>query len=98
MLIKRRTYVRLLVRVFKLHTSLDCLDVINIIVNKVCEGTPGASKYAITRRAVSVGRCARCYRCVPGFYFTKRCDQKTCKPGISYNAAVASFITDGVTK
>lgn len=98
MLIKRRSYVRLLVKIFKSHTSLDCLDVINIIVNKICVESPGASKYAVARRASSVGRCSRCFRCVPGFYFTKKCDQKTCKPGISYNAAVASFITDGVTK
>nr|QED43646.1 NBP [Garlic latent virus] len=97
MLIKQRTYRRLLRAIFKLHTNKNCVDVINIIVNKIVCGSPGASHYAQARRAKRIGRCPRCFRCSPGFYFTKNCDTKTCSIGISYNAKVKGFIVDGVT-
>nr|QED43567.1 NBP [Garlic latent virus] len=97
MLIKQRTYRRLLRAIFKLHTDRNCVDVINIIVSKIVCGRAGASTYARARRADSIGRCPRCFRCVPGFYFTKNCNNKTCVPGISYNEKVKSFIVDGVT-
>nr|UOI87900.1 nucleic acid binding protein [Butterbur mosaic virus] len=71
-------------------------DVINIIVCKVFEGEPGQSKYAKERRAMKIGRCPRCYRVSPGFYFTTRCDGVTCVPGISYNVAKMQFIKYGV--
>nr|DAR35196.1 MAG TPA: putative nucleic acid binding protein [Bacteriophage sp.] len=97
MLIKQRTYRRLLRAIFKLRTDKNCVDVINIIVNKIVCESAGASNYARARRAKSIGRCPRCFRCSPGFYFTKRCDTKTCFPGISYNAKVKDFIVNGVT-
>nr|WAK97831.1 NBP [Garlic latent virus] len=97
MLIKQRTYRRLLRAIFNLHTNKNCVDVINIIVNKIVCKSAGASSYARARRAKSIGRCPRCFRCSPGFVFTKRCDTKTCFPGISYNAKVKDFIVDGVT-
>nr|QJZ28446.1 nucleic acid binding protein [Ilex cornuta carlavirus] len=97
MLIKQRTYRRLLRAIFKLHTNKNCVDVINIIVNKIVCESAGASSYARARRAKSIGRCPRCFRCSPGFYFTKNCDTKTCFPGISYNEKVKAFIVDGVT-
>nr|BAA11124.1 nucleic acid binding protein [Garlic latent virus] len=97
MLIKQRTYRRILRAIFKLHTNKNCVDVINIIVNKVVCESAGASTHAQARRAKSIGRCPRCYRCLPGFYFTKKCDSKTCVPGISYNDKVKAFIVDGVT-
>nr|AFV36821.1 nucleic acid binding protein [Garlic latent virus] len=97
MLIKQRTYRRLLRAIFKLHTNKNCVDVINIIVSKIVCNKVGASHYAQARRAKSIGRCPRCFRCSPGFYFAKNCDSKTCFPGISYNAKVKDFIVDGVT-
>ena len=97
MLIKQRTYRRILRAIFKLHTNKNCVDVINIIVSKITCESVGASSYARARRARSIGRCPRCYRCNPGFYFTKNCDAKTCVPGISYNDKVKAFIVDGVT-
>lgn len=97
MLIKQRTYRRLLRAIFNLHTDKNCVDVINIIVNKIVCESAGASSYARARRAKSIGRCPRCFRCSPGFVFTKNCDTKTCFPGISYNAKVKDFIVDGVT-
>lgn len=97
MLIKQRTYRRLLRAIFKLHTNKNCVDVINIIVSKLVSESVGASTYARARRAKSIGRCPRCYRCSPGFYFTTKCDSKTCVPGISYNDKVKAFIVDGVT-
>nr|AFV36797.1 nucleic acid binding protein [Garlic latent virus] len=97
MLIKQRTYRRILRAIFKLHTNKNCVDVIDIIVSKIVCDKVGASKYAQARRAKSIGRCPRCFRCSPGFYFTKNCDAKTCFPGISYNAKVKDFIVDGVT-
>ncbi|AXU24228.1 nucleic acid binding protein [Shallot latent virus] len=97
MLIKQRAYRRILRAIFKLHTNKNCVDVINIIVSKIVSESVGASTYAQARRAKSIGRCPRCYRCSPGFYFTKNCDSKTCVPGISYNDKVKAFIVDGVT-
>nr|QED43556.1 NBP [Garlic latent virus] len=97
MLIKQRTYRRLLRAIFKLHTKENCVDIINIIVSKIVCESAGASRYARARRAMSIGRCPRCFRCSPRFYFTKNCDTKTCFPGISYNAKVKDFIVDGVT-
>nr|WMI40468.1 nucleic acid-binding protein [Shallot latent virus] len=97
MLIKQRTYRRLLCAIFEFHTNKNCVDIINIIVSKIVCDSAGASKYARARRAKSIGRCPRCFRCVPGFYFTKNCDGRNCTPGISYNEKVRAFIVDGVT-
>nr|QIJ97083.1 Nucleic acid binding protein [papaya mottle-associated virus] len=67
-----------------------CKFVDDLRINK------GKSNYAKRRRAKLIGRCHRCYRVKPGFYFTTRCDGKTCYPNISYNVKVAAFI-EGVT-
>nr|UDF48722.1 nucleic acid binding protein [Cowpea mild mottle virus] len=56
----------------------------------------GRSSYARKRRARSIGRCHRCYRVNPKFYFTKKCDGVTCMPGISYNMLVKDFIKFGI--
>lgn len=56
----------------------------------------GTSTYARKRRAKQISRCYRCYRVRPGFYFTTRCDGKTCYPGISTNQKVVDYIL-GVT-
>nr|AYL40675.1 12 kDa protein [Hop latent virus] len=56
----------------------------------------GRSSYARRRRAKLVGRCHRCYRLWPPTAFTTRCDNKTCFPGLTYNASIARFIRDGV--
>lgn len=58
----------------------------------------GKSSYARKRRARSVGRCHRCFRVYPPFYFTTRCDNKTCVPPISYNVKMFAFIVHGVTE
>ncbi|ADQ54112.1 nucleic acid binding protein [Cowpea mild mottle virus] len=55
----------------------------------------GSSSYARRRRAKLIGRCHRCYRVSPGFYFTTRCDGLSCVPGISYKQWVESFIRFG---
>ena len=55
----------------------------------------GKSSYARRRRAKLIGRCHRCYRVSPGFYFTTRCDGVTCVPGISYKVWVKNFIKFG---
>nr|UZG77124.1 nucleic acid-binding protein [Cowpea mild mottle virus] len=55
----------------------------------------GSSSYARRRRAKLIGRCHRCYRVYPGFYFTTRCDNTTCVPGLSYKRWVESFIRFG---
>nr|UKY18872.1 ORF6 [Butterbur mosaic virus] len=71
-------------------------DVVDIIMCKVFVDSPGQSKFAKERRAISFNRCPRCYRVKPGFYFTKNCNGSTCVPGVSYNLAKANFIKYGV--
>ncbi|AAZ15111.1 nucleic acid binding protein [Hippeastrum latent virus] len=58
----------------------------------------GTSTYARRRRAASIGRCHRCYRVYPPFWWTTRCDNKTCVPGISYKAEVESYVKWGVAE
>ncbi|GMB10211.1 hypothetical protein B1no1_29210 [Thermolongibacillus altinsuensis] len=41
MLIKPRTYRRLLRTIFKLHTNKNCVDLIDIILSKKCVRVPG---------------------------------------------------------
>ncbi|ACM46002.1 putative nucleic acid binding protein [Helleborus mosaic virus] len=55
----------------------------------------GTSTFAKKRRAKAIGRCHRCYRVAPGFYFTKNCDGYTCKPPISVNSEVRDYILLG---
>lgn len=56
----------------------------------------GRSSYARKRRAKSIGRCPRCYRVNPKFYFTSRCNGVTCVPGLSHNQLVEAFIKFGI--
>lgn len=58
----------------------------------------GVSTYARRRRARSIGRCERCYRVYPPLWFSKKCDNRTCVPGISYNVKVHDYIRWGVTE
>ncbi|AHN84516.1 nucleic acid binding protein [Gaillardia latent virus] len=58
----------------------------------------GTSAYARRRRAVSIGRCHRCYRVYPPLWFSKKCDNRTCVPGISFNHKVQNYILWGVTE
>nr|UOF93308.1 nucleic acid binding protein [Helenium virus S] len=58
----------------------------------------GTSTYAKRRRARSILRCERCYRVYPPLPFSKKCDNRTCVPGISHNIKVADFIKWGVTE
>jgi len=57
----------------------------------------GKSSYARRRRAKSIGRCERCYRVFPPVCNSK-CDNKTCRPGMSQNRKVVDFIRYGVTE
>nr|QQG34558.1 NABP [Tagetes carlavirus 1] len=57
----------------------------------------GLSKYARRRRAVAIGRCERCYRVYPGG-LSKKCDNRTCVPGISSNEKVVNFIKFGSSR
>jgi len=59
--------------------------------------TNGKSLYARRRRAVKIGRCHRCYRVFPPIGNSK-CDNKTCKPGISYNYRVRDYIVNGTSE
>nr|QBL75481.1 NABP [Potato virus M] len=82
-----------------LHSGSYVFDIAHSIAS--CAGRPvggGRSKYARRRRAVSMGRCYRCYRLWPPTVFTTRCDNKNCVPGISYNVRVAQEIEEGVTE
>ncbi|AEP83731.1 nucleic acid binding protein [Cucumber vein-clearing virus] len=56
----------------------------------------GTSSFARKRRALQLGRCHRCYRVSPKFYFTRKCDGKTCVPGIGYRRDIEILIK-GVT-
>ncbi|QYF50264.1 MAG: nucleic acid binding protein [Hainan betaflexivirus] len=56
----------------------------------------GRSSYARRRRAKSIGRCHRCFRVSPKFYFTTRCDGKTCVPSFNYNVWACEFIKYGL--
>lgn len=58
----------------------------------------GTSKYARRRRAISIGRCERCYRVYPPLWFSKKCDNRTCVPGISSNERVVNFIKYGSSR
>ncbi|UUB84585.1 nucleic acid-binding protein [Blueberry virus S] len=75
------------------------LGVVVCIFNKLPhrEVGNGRSSYARKRRAKSIGRCERCYRVYPPIGVSK-CNNRTCKPGISYNEKVANFIWYGVTE
>nr|AAA85904.1 16 kDa protein [Lily symptomless virus] len=57
----------------------------------------GRSRYASRRRALQIGRCERCYRVYPPVCGSK-CDNKTCRPGLSINTNVANYIDHGVTE
>lgn len=76
------------------------LDVCYLIIRKTKDHIPGLGKssYARRRRAAKVGRCHRCYRVTPGFYYTTRCDGKTCVPGISFNEKIETYVRTGVTE
>lgn len=57
----------------------------------------GKSSYARRRRAKSIGRCERCYRVYPPICNSK-CDNRTCRPGMSPNIKVVDYIRCGVTE
>nr|AMR70498.1 11 kDa protein [Potato virus S] len=65
-----------------------CVYVISLSAGPVSKGR---STYACKRRARSIGRCWRCYRVYPPICNSK-CDNKTCRPGISSNLKVVTFI------
>ncbi|UXX34126.1 cysteine-rich protein [Stevia carlavirus 1] len=58
----------------------------------------GTSTYARRRRAYSIGRCERCYRVYPPLWFSKKCDNRTCVPGISSNMKVVNYIKYGSSR
>nr|CAB57962.1 16kDa protein [Lily latent virus] len=89
---RRVTIVLCLLKVFP-------RDVCNIILRQTSSHVVGfgKSKYARRRRAQQIGRCERCYRIFPPVCGSK-CDNKTCRPGISINTNVANFIDHGVTE
>nr|ASV70528.1 nulceic acid binding protein [Potato virus M] len=89
----------LVARAMYLHSGVFAFDLAYAISK--CAGRPlggGKSKYARLRRAISAGRCHRCYRLWPPTSFTTRCDNRSCFPGIHYNVRVAQFIDEGVTE
>lgn len=55
----------------------------------------GKSSFAKRRRAKVMGRCHRCYRVSPRFYFTRRCDGITCVPGINSRVDIEFAIKTG---
>ncbi|CAA46227.2 putative nucleic acid binding protein [Poplar mosaic virus (ATCC PV257)] len=91
-----------LMQVFRERYDHKCdFNFCDIAVSIVCRSEldfinePGLSNYAKRRRARRLGRCVRCFRVNPGFYFTKRCDGITCVPGISWNYDVEDYIKRG---
>nr|UGL76519.1 cysteine-rich protein [Chrysanthemum virus R] len=76
------------------------IDVCYLIIQKTKDHVPGLGKssYARRRRAAKVGRCHRCYRVTPGFYYTTRCNGKTCVPGLSSNEKIETYVRTGVTE
>ncbi|UXX34108.1 cysteine-rich protein [Pseudostellaria heterophylla carlavirus 2] len=95
MKIRKRRLEKILSIVFRTKTRspshVSFIDVISVIISKMGV-EPGNSKYARERRAKSIARCPRCYRVKPGFYFTKKCDGKTCVPGLNHNSKVELYI------
>nr|CAA36855.1 putative nucleic acid binding protein [Carnation latent virus]prf//1714256B 3' Term Region ORF [Carnation latent virus] len=72
------------------HGHSDC---VNIIIAKIKSGQPGESKYAqATYELSQYARCPRCARVSPGFYFTTRCDGKTCSLVYQPDADLLEFI------
>ncbi|AOO96604.1 nucleic acid binding protein [Ligustrum virus A] len=96
----KKDIVFLLLSVFKKRGGsfplAICVLIYQLAFNKQVGG--GTSTYARRRRAVSIGRCHRCYRVYPPPYFGTKCDNKTCAPGLSYNVKVENFIRWGVTE
>lgn len=82
-------------RSFNLCDVNVCLHIFNKLPHR--EVGNGRSSYARKRRAKSIGRCERCYRVFPPIGASK-CDNRSCRPGISYNLNVANFIWYGVTE
>ena len=81
----------------RLSKDLDfnvCLAIAEL--NVKCRLNKGTSSYARRRRAQQLGRCHRCYRVCPKFYFTRRCDGQTCTPAIGYRRDIEMLIK-GVT-
>lgn len=74
-------------------------DVCSVILRRTSSHVVGCgkSRYARRRRAKSIGRCERCYRVFPPTYMSK-CDNRTCRPGISSNQRVVNYIEHGVTE
>nr|AVL25848.1 putative nucleic acid binding protein [Potato virus S] len=84
--------------VFRAFGKPNALDVcFEIIARSAGPVSRGKSSYARKRRAVSIGRCWRCYRVYPPICGSK-CNNKTCVPGISPNMKVVNFIHCGVTE
>ncbi|ACL01039.1 nucleic acid binding protein [Kalanchoe latent virus] len=83
--------------IFSLYNKLPLCLCVHIMrrASSRCVGT-GRSTYARRRRAISIGRCERCYRCYPPICNSK-CDNKTCFPGISSNEKIVNFIRYGAT-
>nr|QNQ79561.1 nucleic acid binding protein [Potato virus S] len=65
-----------------------CIKIISASAGPVFRGR---STYSRKRRARSIGRCWRCYRVYPPVCNSK-CDNRTCRPGISPNYKVMAFI------
>ncbi|QVY19183.1 nucleic acid binding protein [Clivia carlavirus A] len=92
-------YRSVLREVFSVYTDRHLDDVIDYIVLKfVLPKCVGLSSYARKRRAKQIGRCPRCFRVVPKFYFTTKCDGVTCVPGISYRLDVEKYIKYGLSE
>nr|WBK28943.1 nucleic acid binding protein [Cowpea mild mottle virus] len=81
----------------KINKSLpfDLCVLIALRAGPTCIGS-GRSSYARRRRAKAIGRCHRCFRVNPKFYFTKRCDGVNCVPGLNYKIWVKDFILFGL--
>nr|CAD59391.1 hypothetical 12K protein [Daphne virus S] len=89
-----------LISVFEAHGVCVPIAICENICRRAFPFCPGSgrSSYARKRRAASIGRCHRCYRVWPPFYYTTKCDNKTCFPCISFNKKVQDYILWGVTE
>ncbi|QBJ27543.1 nucleic acid binding protein [Birch carlavirus] len=92
----------MLLRAFECLTATTSVDYVDLCAKIIGLSAPpgpvdgnGKSTYAKRRRAKKIGRCYRCFRVDPKFYYTTRCDGVSCVPGIKSNYEVQCYIRLG---
>ncbi|AIZ76636.1 nucleic acid binding protein [Elderberry carlavirus D] len=94
--------VRALAEAFEVHCSTNnnynyyslCKRIVGL--NK--EVGTGRSNMAKRRRAAALGRSPRCGRVAPGFYFTTKCNGRTCFDAFGRRSELLRYIKFGQRK